>query len=80
LPFAAITLGQVIVGVSSAELELLRLHEHIHVRQYLWFGPLFFVAYPLASLVAALRGKGAHSGNLFEAQAVRLASSHQNAA
>ncbi|MFT3664972.1 signal peptide prediction [Piscinibacter sp.] len=72
LPFAAITLGQVIVGVSTAELDRLRLHEHVHVRQYLWFGPLFFVAYPLAGLVAALRGRGAHAGNAFERHAVRL--------
>jgi len=80
LPFAAITLGQVIVGVSCAELERLRLHEHVYVRQYLWFGLLFFVAYPLASLVAVLCGKGAHSGNPFEAQAVRFSSSPPNAA
>ncbi|MFT7724244.1 MAG: signal peptide prediction [Roseateles sp.] len=74
LPFAAITLGQVILGVSAAELARLRLHEHVHVRQYLWFGPLFFLAYPLASLVAVLRGQGAHAGNAFETHAVRHSS------
>lgn len=79
LRFAAITLGNVIVGVSRPELERLRSHEQVHVRQYQCLGPLFFVAYPLASLLAIARGQCAHRGNVFEVQAFRHSARSANA-
>ena len=69
LPFSAITFGHVILGVSLQELAHLRPHELVHVRQYERLGPLFFIAYPLASLLALLRGQCPYRGNGFEAEA-----------
>lgn len=71
LPFAAITFGHVVCGVSTEQLARLRAHERVHVRQYEVLGPLFLLAYPLASLVAAARGRPAYRGNWFEVQARR---------
>jgi uncharacterized protein YbjT (DUF2867 family) len=72
LPFGAITFGHVVVGVDPEQLELLRAHERVHVRQYEVLGPLFLLAYPLASIVAAARGRPAYLGNWFEVQARRV--------
>jgi hypothetical protein len=73
LPFAAITFGHVVLGVSQEQLTLLRAHERVHVRQYEVLGPLFLLAYPLASVVAAARGRPPYRGNWFEVQAHRAA-------
>lgn len=75
LPFAAITFGHVIVAQSGRQLDVLRAHEHVHVRQYEVLGPLFFAAYALASLVALARGRSAYAGNAFEVQACRKSGS-----
>lgn len=72
LPFSAITFGHVIIGTGSQQLERLRPHERVHVRQYECLGPLFLVLYPLASVLALVQGKGVHSGNYFEIQANSL--------
>ncbi len=69
LPFAAITFGQVILGISSAELTRVRAHEQIHVRQYERLGVFFLLAYPLASVLASLRGECPYRGNCFEVEA-----------
>ncbi|MCU0933610.1 MAG: hypothetical protein MUE86_04020 [Thiobacillaceae bacterium] len=69
--FGGITLGHVILGQSHELLAHLRAHERVHVRQYEVLGPLFFLAYPLASLCAGLRGRSPYSGNFFEMQAHR---------
>jgi hypothetical protein len=68
-PFSAITLGHVILGTSDAELDRLRAHELVHVRQYETFGALFFIAYPLASVVAWSTGRCPYRGNCFEVSA-----------
>jgi hypothetical protein len=80
LPFAAITLGHVILGLSHEELARLRAHERVHVEQYERLGPLFLVAYPCSSLVAALQGKCPYRENLFEVQAFREAGAERNSA
>jgi hypothetical protein len=69
LPFSAITLGHVVLGLSQHELTRLRTHEHAHVRQYERWGVLFFVAYPLSSLVQWLLGRSPYWHNRFEIQA-----------
>lgn len=79
-PFAAITFGHVIIGISGARLAELRGHEAIHVRQYETWGPFFLLAYPLASLWAMLRGRCAYRGNFFEQQAFNAESSTRSAA
>jgi hypothetical protein len=71
LPFEAITFGHVILGCSHAGLARLRSHEIVHVGQYERLGPLFLLAYPCSSLLAALRGECPYRGNHFEAQAYR---------
>ena len=66
---AAITLGDVILGVSPEVLARVRRHERVHVRQYRRWGPLFLPAYAAASLVLWLRGKDAYRDNPFEVAA-----------
>ncbi|MCA0176425.1 MAG: hypothetical protein LCH73_09090 [Proteobacteria bacterium] len=73
LPFAALTLGQVIVGASRAELAHWRAHERVHVRQFERWGVLLLLAYPLASLWAGLRGGRPYRDNAFEREARRVA-------
>ncbi len=80
LPFVAITLGHVILGVSDGELARLRSHEQVHVRQYERWGPLFLPAYALASLVALGRGRHAYVDNVFEVEARRVAEGAARAA
>lgn len=68
-PFRAITFGHVVIAVTAAELDLLRDHEHAHVRQYEQWGIAFFAAYPLASLWQLLRGGRPYLDNWFEVRA-----------
>jgi hypothetical protein len=79
LPFAAITFGHVILGVSHEELARLRTHERVHVEQYERLGPVFLLAYPCSSLVAALQGKRPYQENHFEVQAFREAAERHSA-
>ena len=69
LPFVAITLGHVVLGRNASELDRLRAHEHAHVAQYERWGPLFLLAYPLASLLALLRSGRPYYDNCFEVEA-----------
>ncbi len=69
LPFHAITFGHVILGTRPAVLAAVRRHEHVHVRQYERWGPLFLPAYLLASLWQLLHGRRAWRDNPFEREA-----------
>lgn len=69
LPFCAITLGHVVLGISPAVLAHWRQHEHIHVRQYERWGALLLLAYPAASLWLWLRGRRPYVDNPFEREA-----------
>ncbi|MDT3705182.1 MAG: hypothetical protein ROZ09_00030 [Thiobacillus sp.] len=66
---AAITLGHVVLGVSSAALNATRAHERAHVRQFERWGLLLLVLYPLAGLLAWLRGGHPYRDNHFECEA-----------
>jgi hypothetical protein len=66
---AAITLGHVVVGVSLVALAATRAHERAHVRQFERWGVLLLVLYPLAGLLAWLRGGNPYRDNLFECEA-----------
>ncbi len=68
-PFRAITFGHVVVARGTHELDLLRSHEHAHVRQYERWGLFFFVAYPLASLWELVCGRRPYFDNRFEVDA-----------
>ena len=67
--FSAMTLGHVILAVNGRELVQLRPHEHVHVRQYERWGPLFLPAYLASSLLQLLRGRDPYRENHFERQA-----------
>ena len=69
LGFSAMTLGHAILAVDRSALTELRFHEHVHVRQYERWGPLFLPAYLLSSLVQLLRGRNPYRENHFERQA-----------
>lgn len=73
LPYRAITLGHVIVGVTWRDLRHSLAHELVHVRQYERWGLLFFPAYALSSLWQLLRGRRPYWDNAFEVQARRVA-------
>jgi hypothetical protein len=73
-PVAAITLGHVVVGESSDALAATRSHERAHVKQFERWGVLLVVLYPLAGLLAWIRGGNPYRDNVFERQA-RLAES-----
>jgi hypothetical protein len=66
---AALTLGHVVLGVSSRALMETRAHERAHVRQFERCGALLLVLYPLAGLLAWARGGSPYRGNLFEREA-----------
>lgn len=68
--YRAITLGRVVLVTDRAD-EALMAHEAVHVGQWERWGPLFFIAYPVASLLAVLRGGHHYRDNAFEAAASR---------
>jgi hypothetical protein len=70
-PFAAITFGHVVLGTHPQELQRLRAHERVHVRQCERWGPLFLPAYLLAGAWQWLRGRDAYRDNPFEVEARR---------
>lgn len=72
LPFSAITLGHVVFAANDSELERLRAHERVHVRQYERWGPLFVPAYLVSGCVLWLRGRDPYRDNPFEVEARRL--------
>ena len=65
----AMTLGHTILGQTKDALEITRDHEHVHVRQFERWGPLFIPAYFLASGIAWLRGGNSYRDNVFEIEA-----------
>lgn len=66
LPFAAITLGHIVIARSAQQQSALRQHERVHVAQYELWGPLFLLAYPLESLLQWLSGRRPYLDNRFE--------------
>ncbi len=68
---AAITLGHVILAIDRRAFDDSFEHEWIHVKQYLWWGPLFLPAYAMNSLWQWLLGKDPYWDNQFEIQARR---------
>lgn len=69
IPFDAITFGHIVLGRSMRVLDKLQAHELVHVRQFERWGVLLLVAYPVSSLVQALRGRDPYFSNYFELQA-----------
>jgi len=69
----AMTLGHVVLGCSLTELQRLRGHERVHVRQYERWGPMFVPAYAASSAWQWLCGRCPYRDNRFEREARRLA-------
>ena len=68
-PYHALTLGHVILATDQAALDCSREHEHVHVRQYEQWGPLFLPAYIASSVWQLLCGRRCYRDNWFERQA-----------
>jgi hypothetical protein len=68
-PFRAVTLGHVILATDAGALDCARAHEHVHVRQYELWGPLFLPAYAASSLWQLACGRRCYRDNWFERQA-----------
>lgn len=71
--YSAITLGHIIVGASATELDCVRAHEHVHVRQCERWGPFFIPAYLFSSLWQLVRGRRIYRDNVFEKEAYEKA-------
>jgi hypothetical protein len=65
----AMTLGEVVLGLSPAALDLTREHERVHVKQARHWGPFFLPAYLAASVIALARGRHFYRENAFEVEA-----------
>jgi hypothetical protein len=70
-PFAAITLGHVILALRAEDLRRWYVHERVHVKQFERWGALLLLAYPAASLWAWLCGRDPYFANCFEREAYR---------
>ena len=66
---SAMTLGHVVIGRTPELLDFTRRHERVHVRQAERWGPLFFPAYLIASLLVLFRGGRPYEDNPFEREA-----------
>lgn len=71
------TLGHVVIGQTSAALDIARRHELVHVRQYERWGPLFLPLYGAFSLALWLRGRDAYRENPFEREAFENDGRHE---
>lgn len=65
----AMTLGHAIFGQDDSALNLTRIHEHVHVRQYARWGMLFVPAYLGCSAWLILKGRNGYLENPFEIEA-----------
>lgn len=68
-PAAALTLGHCVLAQDWDCAETSRDHEHVHVRQYARWGPLFLPAYFLCSFRCWRRGLDPYLDNPFEREA-----------
>ncbi len=66
---AAMTLGHVIIGQNTGMLARARAHEHVHVRQYEIWGPLFLPVYLGFSFLLWLSRRDPYLDNPFEVEA-----------
>lgn len=66
----AMTLGHVVLGQTSAALDVAREHEHVHVRQFERWGPLMGPAYLGCTIWIWITGSGRpYRDNPFEIEA-----------
>ena len=65
----AMTLGHSIIGRDPDALQVVRVHEHVHIRQYEKWGPFFIPVYLLLSFFMLMRGRNPYFDNPFEVEA-----------
>lgn len=65
----AMTLGHVILGLDRRALDISRDHEHVHIEQYMRWGPLFLPIYGASSYLCWRKGKNPYLENIFEIEA-----------
>lgn len=75
---AAITFGHVILGSNPFVLDRVRVHEHVHVRQYEKWGPFFIPAYLACSAWLWFRGRRPYWENPFEVEAYAASDPRQH--
>jgi hypothetical protein len=63
---SAMTLGHVILGQDRGALDHTRNHEHVHVGQYMWWGPFFLPVYAISSFLCWRKGLNPYLDNCFE--------------
>ncbi len=68
---SAMTLGHVILGQKRWCLDWARDHEHVHVGQYMRWGPFMLPAYALSSFLCWRRGQHPYFDNRFEREAYK---------
>jgi hypothetical protein len=68
----AVALGCVVLARDAQALRTCMPHECVHVRQAMRWGPLFPLAYGLASALALWRGGCPYADNVFEREACAL--------
>ena len=66
---SAMTLGHVVIGRNQTDLDVTRVHERVHVKQYERWGPFFVPAYFAACALAWSRGQRAYRDSHFEREA-----------
>ena len=69
----AMTLGHTIIGQEEKELEIVRDHEQVHVRQYERWGPFFIPLYSWYSVCLWFQKRDCYRENPFEVEAYDLA-------
>ena len=75
----AMTLGHVVIARDARALEVTRVHERVHVRQYELWGPLFIPAYLVAGMWAVIQGGHPYFDNRFEREARLAEAAHPEA-
>ena len=68
----SMTLGHVILSRDRAMLDYTRDHEHVHVAQYMRWGPFFIPAYLLSCYLCRRKGLNPYFDNRFEKVAYAL--------
>ena len=68
----AMTLGHVILGRDRPMLDFTRDHEHVHINQYMKWGPFFIPMYALSSFLCWRKGLNPYFENRFERVAYGL--------
>ena len=73
---SAVTFGHTILGRDGEELNHVRVHEMVHVRQYERWGPMFVPAYLFYWVILLIQKKDPYRDNPFERQAFDEESLH----